>query len=154
YRAAFATLSLGGLLGALLKERPKPTFAGTLVHHASVRGGDRTTAVNQQRHRHGIELVFLSETSIVDHDWVVYLFLFNECLHWFPTFVHRNADNREPAVLVSFLKFNKPGDFKNTAVAPSCPEIEQDHPAFVVGQSDGYTFGVIQSKVRGRFLGL
>src|SRR5438093_12271962 len=97
YRAAFATLSLGGLLGALLKERPKPTFAGTLVHHASVRGGDRTTAVNQQRHRHGIELVFLSETSIVDHDWVVYLFLFNECLHWFPTFVHRTADNREPA---------------------------------------------------------
>src|SRR5438093_10852928 len=117
------------------------------VHHASVRRSDLAIVVNQQRHRHSIEPIFVSETYIVDHDWEVHLVLFNKCLHWFPLLVHRNANDVEPLVLVPFLKLNKPRHFQHTTVEPRWPEIEHDHSAFAVGLSDAYTLGAVHSKL-------
>src|SRR5260370_24934997 len=74
--------------------------------------------------------------------------LLEEWLHRFPTvLIHRNADDRKPALFVPTLKLHVPGDFNFATRAPRGPEVEQDYPSFVMGQCDRGPFRVAKSKV-------
>src|SRR5258708_1827224 len=119
-RHLWLTLRKSSPLGRVcLQEYLDLAFKGVVFHHANVRRGDPTVAVDQQRHRHRIHAIELSQVRVADHDGVANGMLFEECLHRFPTvLIHRNADDGETTVIVLSLKLHVPGDFN---LAPRAP---------------------------------
>ncbi len=105
--------------------------------------------VNQKRGGKGVQATVELANLLIPQSYpVIHFVLFQVRLHRCPAiFVHGNAQDREPLILISLLELHEPRDFNFAGTAPGGPEIQQDHFAFVVRKLDAGTAGIFEREI-------